>query len=57
MKFQAQIKEIKRLATVSNDVEYSIKLITEQNLAELMKVPADELVEVEITDDRSIDKK
>lgn len=48
MKFTATLKEIKRFSTSSLDVEYSIRLITEQNLQELMSVQADELVEVEI---------
>lgn len=48
MKFTAQLKEIKRLSTVSNDVEFTIKLITEQNISELCSVGADELVKVSI---------
>lgn len=48
MQFNAQIKNVKRTSTASNDVEYSVQLITEQNLAELMPIMADELVQVTI---------
>jgi hypothetical protein len=48
MTFQTQIKRVTRKSTVSNDVEYEVLLVTEQTLAELMQVQADELVEVEI---------
>ena len=48
MKFKAQIKEVKRLSTVSNDTEYSVKFLTEENLKDLMEIPADKLVEVQV---------
>ena len=48
MRFSAQIKEIKRLSTVSNDTEFSVRLITDENLAELMAIEADQLVSVTI---------
>ena len=48
MRFSAQIKEIKRISLISNDTQYSVKLITEQNLAELMGIEADQLVDVYI---------
>jgi hypothetical protein len=48
MKFTAQIKEVKRLSTVSNDTEFSVKFITNENLAELLSIGADELVNVEV---------
>lgn len=48
MKFTAQIKRVQRLARVSNDTEYTVTLVTEQPLTELMEIKADELVEVEI---------
>lgn len=51
MKFEAQIKEVKRLSTVSNDTEFSVRFITDQNLKELMDIPADELVFVEVTNE------
>ena len=51
MKFQAQIKEVKRLSTTSNDTEFQVKLITEENLKELCDVRADEIVYVEIKKD------
>lgn len=48
MKFKAQVKEIKRLSLVSNDTEYSIKLVTDESLKDLVDIQADELVEVNI---------
>lgn len=54
MRFQAQIKEIKRLSTASMDTEYSIRLITETPLTPLIEIRADELVNVEIKANVSI---
>ncbi len=49
MKYIMEIKEIKQRKTVSNDNEYSIKLITNQKeLMLLADIPSDELVSVEI---------
>jgi len=48
MRFFSTIKEIKRLSTASNDTEFSIRLITNENLGELMSIEATDLVEVEI---------
>lgn len=50
VKFWAEIKEIKVKKTVSLDLEYSIKLTTDnKNLLELGNIPADQIVEVQIT--------
>ena len=51
MKFQAQIKEVKRTSTVSNDTEFSVRFITDENIKELCDIPADTLVFVEVTND------
>lgn len=49
MKFQAEIKEIKQKKTASLDNEYSIRLVTDdRTLMELSRIPADEVVSVEI---------
>ena len=53
MKFHAQLKELKRLSLVSNDTQFSVKLITTENLKELSDIRADEIVEVEIKCDSS----
>lgn len=49
MKFVGQIKRVTRKSTVSNDTEFEVVIITDQNLKELMDVAADETVKCEIT--------
>jgi hypothetical protein len=49
MKFTAEIKEVKMRKLVSLDNEYRITLSTnDQAILELGKIPADEIVEVEV---------
>lgn len=48
MKFLAQVKEVKRLATASNDTEFKVVFLTSAPLTELFEVRADELVEVDV---------
>jgi hypothetical protein len=50
MKFLMEIKSVGMKKLVSNDNEYRITFVTDdKNLLELGKIPADEIVEVEIT--------
>lgn len=49
MKFIAEIKEVKMKKLVSLDNEYRITFATsDKNILELGKIPADEVVEVEV---------
>lgn len=49
MKFLMEIKEIKQTKTASLDMEYTIKLVTEDlNLMRLSEIKPDQVVEVEI---------
>ena len=51
MNFLAQLKDVRRTATSSNDTEYKVLLVTDVNLKELMDISADEMVIVEIKKD------
>lgn len=47
--FIAEIKEIKTKKLPSLDMEYSLRIVTnDQNLLELGKIPADKLIKVTI---------
>lgn len=49
IEFLAEVREVKSKKLVTNDIEYTVKLNTnEQSILELAKLPADQLVKVKI---------
>lgn len=55
MKFKAIIKEIKQVRKASEDMECSIKLITEDNqIMALSAIPSDVVLDVIIDEERAL---
>ena len=49
IEFTAEIREVKSRKLITNDIEYTVKLNTENPIIlELAKIPADQLVKVKI---------
>lgn len=49
IEFNAEVIKVESKKLISNDIEYSVKLITnEQSVLELAKLPAEQMIKVKI---------